>query len=152
MRITNALSYYHDVGVRDICKAVKKNDVNAIDIIAKYIIEGRMVSDDSILIPVPQHYGFATYTKTICDKVALETGCKVADILRCIPHESIYQQKLYGKQPSIIYYINGIIPQGKLFFVDNVISTGLSFYKANQLFGHSLTPLVYAVDETRVQL
>ena len=47
-------------------------------------------------------------------------------------------------------YLDGKIPSGKkLYFIDNVISSGLTFRLANELLHFRLQPLVYAVDETK---
>ena len=146
-----ALSYYHDFGVRGICHAVKRNDITAIDVIVDYLTSTEMVDEKSILIPAPQHYGFADYTKRICERIATITQSQVADILKCYPHESLYKQKLSGGKAHAQFYLDGKIPEGRLFFVDNVISTGFSFHEARKLIGLNLKPFVYAIDETRYE-
>lgn len=142
------LNYYGDTGVREICHAVKTDKrKKAVHEIAKYLISLEIVDQKSILIPVPQHYGYADYTKEICNEISAVSGAKVCDILKCIPHESIFIQKKMGYKPSINYFIDGKIPDGKLYFVDNVIATGISYNEANKLFGYNLIPFVYAKDE-----
>ncbi len=149
-------SYYGEEGVRKICHDVKQNDDrelrnNAIKTIAKDLISRGIVKENDILIPAPQHTGDAEYTKEIAEMIASETGAKVADILKCIPHLSLYEQKNKGAVLHVELYVAGKLPEGKsYFFVDNVISTGTTFRMANQLLDGKLKPLVYAVDETKI--
>lgn len=148
-------SYYGEPGVREICHAVKQSEdaelkKPAIRIIADDLISRGIVTENDILIPAPQHTGNAEYTREIAERIASVTGARVADILKCIPHISLYEQKETGAVPELNLYIAGGLPKGKpYFFVDNVISTGTTFRKVNQLFCMKLKPLVYAIDETK---
>ena len=148
-------SYYGKPGVREICHAVKQNEdaelkEYAVKVIADDLIGRGIVTENDILIPAPQHTGNAEYTREIAERIASVTGARVADILKCIPHISLYEQKETGAVPELNLYIAGTLPKGKsYFFVDNVISTGTTFRTANQLFCMKLKPLVYAVDETK---
>jgi len=70
--------------------------------------------------------------------------------LKCVPHSPLYFQKKGGKKPRLTLFLDGKIPLGKnLYFIDNVISSGLTFRLANELLHFRLQPLVYAVDETK---
>lgn len=148
-------SYYGEPGVREICHAVKQSEdaelkKHAIRVIADDLISRGIVTENDILIPAPQHTGNAEYTREIAERIASVTGARVADILKCIPHISLYEQKETGTVPELNLYISGAIPKGNsYFFVDNVISTGMTFRTANQLFRMKLKPLVYAIDETK---
>jgi hypothetical protein len=82
--------------------------------------------------------------------VSEKTGAVVADILKCVLHSSLYEQKKEGEKPRLTLFLDGKIPLGKnLYFIDNVISSGLTFRLANELLHFRLQPLVYAVDETK---
>ena len=148
-------SYYHTVGVRKTCHDVKQNENqmlrnNAIKRIAEDLISRDIVQSGDILIPAPQHNGSAEYTKDIARIISKKTGAVVADILKCIPHPSLYEQKKEGGKTELSLYLDGKIPLGKnLYFIDNVISSGMTFRLANELFYFKLQPLVYAVDETK---
>ncbi len=150
-----ARHYYEEPGVRQTCHEVKQTSDSelrekAIRIIAKDLIGRNVVRPGDILIPAPQHTGNAEYTKRIADLVAKETGAVTADILRCVPHFSLYEGKREGKPVHLELYLSGTIPAGgRCYFIDNVISTGRTFAEANHLFNGNLRPLVYAVDETR---
>ena len=150
-------SYYNDAGIRETCKAVKQYEnrrvqKEVIRVIAHYLISLNIVEKGDILIPVPQHTGNAEYTKEIADIIATNSGTVVADILKRIPEESIYEQKKNNKSVQPHLYLNQKIPQSNhYFFVDNVISTGATFRTANELFANILIPLVYAIDDTKPQ-
>ena len=42
------------------------------------------------------HWMNAEYTREIAERIASVTGARVADILKCIPHISLYEQKETG--------------------------------------------------------
>jgi hypothetical protein len=150
-----ARHYYEDPGVRQTCHEVKQTSdlelqEQAVRKIAKELIGRNVVGPGNYLIPAPQHTGNAEYTKRIAELVARETGAVTADILRCVPHFSLYEGKKEGKPVHLELYLSGTIPAGRrCYFIDNVISTGRTFAEANHLFYGDLRPLVYAVDETR---
>jgi predicted amidophosphoribosyltransferase len=153
----NYNSYYNNAGIRETCKAVKQNEnrrvqEKAMRVIAQYIISLNIVGEGDILIPVPQHTGSAEYTKQIANIVASNSGAVVADILKRVPKESLYEKKKNNKSVQPHLYLNQRIPPNNhYFFVDNVISTGTTFHTANKLFDYKLIPLVYAIDDTKPQ-
>ena len=137
---------YKDKGVRDLCHGVKERDQRAIEEMAEYFINLEIINADSILIPAPQHEGYAIYTKQIAEIVARETKAKICDILKCKPHEMLYKQKQKGKvMIPEIYLIEQLIKKENIYFLDNVIDTGITFNTANILFNGKLKPLVYAI-------
>ena len=148
-------SYYHTDGVRKTCHDVKQNKNQmlrneAIKKIAEDLISRGIVQPGDILIPAPQHNGNAEYIKDIANMVSEKTGAVVVDVLKCVPHSSLYDQKKGGEKPRLTLFLDGKIPLGKnLYFIDNVISSGLTFRLANELLHFRLQPLVYAVDETK---
>ena len=147
-------SYYQTAGVRKTCHDMKQNENQmlrneAIKKIAEDLISRGIVQPGDVLIPA-QYNGNAEYTKDIAKMVSEKTGAVVADILKCIPHSSLYDQKKEGEKPKLTLYLDGTIPSGKnLYFIDNVISSGMTFRLANELLHFRLQPLVYAVDETK---
>ena len=142
-------SYYGDIGARELCHAVKGRKRNIpIRIMTEFLEQ--FVDEHSIIIPAPQHYGYADYTLEITQLICKAKGSRVADILKCTPHYSLYQQKLKGNEINLELLLNGAAPSdGKLFFLDNVISTGTTYRIASSLIGRELIPLVYAIDERR---
>ena len=131
------LDYYNTTGVREICHKVKKSDISAI---SSYL--SRSLPSSSILIPAPSHIGYATYTLEICKEIRRRKGNKIADILKRIPSESLYEMKLKGKG-YVEMHLTENVENGDYLFVDNVISTGLTFNTAKTLIPN-LLPLVFA--------
>lgn len=119
--------------------------------IADHLIRNASLDSSCYLIPAPQHSGAAEYTREIAEMVATATGAKVLDILRCRPHEPLYEQKLSGSgDAELQLHLVGDVPEyGRLFFVDNVIATGTTYNHANGLFVGRLIPLVLAIDYGR---
>lgn len=132
--------------IRDICHGVKECDPIAINEMADYFINLDIINADSILIPAPNHQGFAIYTKQIADIIAENTGAIVNDILKCLPHETLYHQKKTGKiHKPVMYLTKKIETEKQIYFLDNVIDTGTTYYAANRLLGGRMNPLVFAM-------
>ncbi|MBP3783849.1 MAG: hypothetical protein J6I68_11440 [Butyrivibrio sp.] len=144
-------SYYNTKGVREICHDVKNTSSNkdAILTMAEYFSDLNILDGSSIIIPAPQHYGYADYTLQIAERVSTVTGAKVLNILKCHPRDMLYDLKKQGKRNAAGLYLSEDIKlSGKYFFLDNVISTGKTFREACSVTKLNLTALVYAVDET----
>lgn len=60
----------------------------------------------------------------------------------------LYKQKKRGKIiiPEL-FVIEQILKYDNLFFLDNVIDTGITYKTANRLFNGKLKPLVYATTQ-----
>lgn len=145
----------YDGNERIICHLIKERNKNAIIKAAKYIAKLNIIGKDSILVPAPQHTGKPIYTKEIADIVAYFTGATVLDVVKCIPHETLYQQKLKGNINVPKFYLNGNIEVNKdkdVFLIDNVISTGTTFNNINKLFKNTIIPLPYTVDYRTLEL
>ena len=136
--------YYSD-GASELCHAVKNGNSSAISRMAAEM--ALAVPPNAVLIPAPQHCGKAVYTLELCRKIAARTGATVCDILRCVPHESLYSARKRGHSPELEFYLDGLLLDGPCFFVDNVISTGKTFGAAAKVIGQ-ISPLVYAVDSS----
>lgn len=149
----SAKSYYNSKGTRKICHDIKKNDGSAeckeaVEKMADYIAGQGIIDENSVLIPAPQHTGKAQYTFAVAMKILNKTNATVADVLRCKPHETLYEQKKNGEETSLKLFLTGniddIIKDKKVFLIDNVISTGLTFNKAAELIP-GLIPAPYAI-------
>ncbi|HCB93849.1 MAG TPA: hypothetical protein DEP57_08625 [Selenomonas sp.] len=140
---------YYSRGVPELCHAVKNGEPDAIRKMAKEM--ATVVPPNAVLVPAPQHCGFAVYTLEICEEIAALTGVAICDVLRCTPHESLYIARKRGHDVSLSFYLTGSLPDSPLFLVDNVISTGKTVEAARKAIGQRLVPLVYAADSTRYQ-
>lgn len=154
----NYNSYYHSTHTRDLCHDIKQTEntevrAKAITEMAAYLGEQiKNLNSPLYLVPAPQHTGNAEYTLEIANQMAASNpNCKVLDILKCEPHETLYEQKKNGnRQGELNFYLadGAKIPESaRLFLVDNVISSGNTFNEANKLFNGSLFPLVYSVSD-----
>ncbi len=145
--------YYETPGTREICHALKEkkgmdgyND--AINEVTKYLNGLHIVKKGDYLVPVPQHTGKAEYTLDIAEKLAFLTEATVLDVVGRTPSETWYSVKKKGSsyvKPCFFLKNDNIPTDKKLFFLDNVISTGMTYRKVSELFQKELIPLVYAV-------
>lgn len=140
---------YYTRGVSELCHAVKNGEPDAVRKMAREMVA--TVPSNAILIPAPQHCGFAVYTLELCKEISALTGANVCDVLRCAPHESLYTARKRGHNVSLRFYLTDSLPDNPLFLVDNVISTGKTVEAARKAIGQQIVPLVYAVDSTRYQ-
>ena len=142
--------YYGGFCIREICHAVKSENPavreKAVAEIAGWYVRTGKIGEGHILVPVPQHYGKADYTLDICRILAERCGCKVADILRCVPHRPLYEQKKSGNVPFTgLYRIGGwqVSPGERVYLIDNVIASGLTMSRCLRLVPGAL-PFAYA--------
>lgn len=150
-----ALDYRGD-DVRGNAHAVKSSNTDpltkymAIRNIALHIINQNILSERDTIVPAPQHTGKAEYTLQIAKMVSEHTGCRIADILECVPRETLYDlKKKKGSNRDIEIetglYLSGEIPQNTtLWFLDNIIASGRTYLDAKKLIP-KLKPLPYAV-------
>ena len=165
----SAKSYYNSKNTRKLCHIIKEADrnseeyKNAIEQMADYFVNQGIFNEYSILVPAPQHTGKAEYTWYLAAAISQKTNSPIADILRCKPHETLYEQKKNGIEPDVEFYLenaksvkdlknlfdettmeswkrNG----DKVYLLDNNISTGLTFNKAEKLLP-GLIPAPYAI-------
>lgn len=151
-------SYYNSIDTRTICHELKEGNETgnyklAVKLIGDYFINQNVLNDKSILIPAPQHTGNAEYTKDIAKYIQHEIHCSVADVLKCKPHDPLYEQKKEGNELELNLYLEnadnktfefwkekGYTP----YLLDNVISTGKTFNEAQNLIP-DLVPLSYSI-------
>ena len=165
----SAKSYYNSKNTRKLCHIIKEADrnseeyKNAIEQMADYFVNQGIFNENSILVPAPQHTGKAEYTWHLAAAISQKTNSPIADILRCKPHKTLYEQKKIGIEPDVEFYLenaksvkdlknlfdettmefwkrNG----DKVYLLDNNISTGLTFNKAEKLLP-GLIPAPYAI-------
>lgn len=144
--------YYKVPGIRHICRSVKQTESetvqdSAISTMAvffadKILTRHKNHCDKAIIIPIPQHTGYAEYTKEIAKRVGDVTGAKILDILKAEPRESFYSSKKKETIESFEFAVPSIAPVLELekgfksedflgiYLLDNVIATGNTFKKA----------------------
>jgi predicted amidophosphoribosyltransferase len=138
------MNSYYERRIREICHGVKDRDSIAVLEMADYFLNLEIVKTDSILVPAPQHEGYAIYTRQIADILSRETGCKIEDVLISHPRKTLYEQKMANNIGIVQFELTKSIKGSDIFFLDNVIDTGTTFFEANKLLNGRLKPLVYA--------
>ena len=127
--------------LRKLSKDVKKNDVTAIAIAA--LLLSKLIMPNAVLIPVPQSSGKADYTLEIANTIKIiRHDCEVFDILSGTPREKLYSIKkshssvdgmdLGLKIKDNTHCKTVLQSKGNVFFIDNVINTGLTFIQARR--------------------
>ena len=128
--------------VRNVAKAVKAvSDPYLYGIIADSLMSA--VTENSVIVPAPNHCGKACYTLEIARVLSKRTGARIEDVLFSLPRETLYSLKQKGKDASYTMYLRHGVKGEDILFLDNVIDTGATFKKAKALIP-TLKPLVYA--------
>lgn len=136
-------TYYNQGDSRTLCHLFKEGSMEAIHIMAERM--SLLVPSESILIPVPSRYGYATNTLILANEIARISGSPVADILKGVNRESNYIAKKQGHPLHINdlgFYKTGDTSLTPC-FVDNVIDTGVTMNAALKVFGYGVG-LVYS--------
>ncbi len=137
---------FHDAelcphSLRKLSKDVKKNDITAITMAA--FLLSKIVTPDSILIPIPQSSGKADYTLEIANTIRIiRQDCEVLDILSGTPRKKLYDIKksktsLKGVKTGLKVKedadcVETLESNPNIFFVDNVVNTGFTFNRARK--------------------
>lgn len=145
---------YRSLGVSATAHSVKSDNPDllkkhiAINKIANHIINQNILTPKDTIIPAPQHTGRAEYTLEIAKIISEKTGCKIADVLGCVPRDTLYNLKKRHGSGSIadsgIYLLNNKFPKYNVWFLDNVAATGKTFNDARKLIPH-IKPLIYSI-------
>lgn len=135
---------YYKISVRELCHEVKERNPEAIKEMAKYFIENVDYSN-SILIPVPQHEGYAIYTKEIAVLIAKETGVEILDIIKSKPRKTLYEMKKNKENIILGFYTTSKYDlRGKnILLLDNVLATGKTIRECEKAVGYKMKPVVY---------
>lgn len=83
--------------VRRLCHAVKEGNPDAVKTIGGWYAASGIITPETVIVPVPQHTGTATYMLRVAEEIRRLTGCVVADVLRCVPREPAYDLKQNNK-------------------------------------------------------
>lgn len=138
--------YFHG-DAREICHEIKNRNLECYKIMADFFLEQEIVDENCLLIPAPQHEGYAIYTKEIAEMIAVKSGAKVADIIKSNPRKTLYEFKQAHQRISLNFIAteNLLVDNQKVFFVDNVLHTGQTLKTCQRVIGHILIPLVYGI-------
>lgn len=152
VELDGKLIYVYSAGyVYDVVYGVKQHNPDAIKEMAYEL--AKMIDEDCILIPAPQHTGNAEYTLQICEIIEKVSPYKITilDVLNCDPRDTLYNMKKKVKKiTKDTQFSSGIKLktslddiEGPIYFVDNVIATGTTLKDAQKLIPN-IRPLVFA--------
>lgn len=163
-------NYYYSENTKQLCHDVKElgslnygkynplDYANTLNKMADYIHSQHIIDKNSIIVPAPQHTGKAEYTLDLAEALYNRIDCLIADILKAKPHDTLYEQKKNGKETDLELYLDKekdfalravqrACEEGKkVYFLDNVISTGKTFNEASKLIP-GIIPCSYAISD-----
>lgn len=115
-------------------------------------ISNLIYESNAVIVPIPSHIGYSTYTKQIAEM----TGLQVIDCIKCIPHESLYERKKRGEvvEPKELqFYLDKsrlqdyLLNNRPIYIFDLVCATGTTIKAAQSLFKNCTKVVVYALDD-----
>lgn len=117
---------------RELCHGVKCGNALAINNAVKLLLE--ITPSNATLVPIPSHFGTATYTLEIANKIAMIKGCSVYPCIVSPERGRMYDAKKLGKSINLNFVLKNT-PSGNIFLFDNCIDTGATYDAATRLIG-----------------
>ena len=150
-------SYPHTL--RKLSKDVKKKDITSITMAA--FLLSKIITPNSIIIPIPQSNGVADYTLSIANTIkVIRQDCEVVDILSGTPRKQLYDIKkkksnLKGTHTGIKVKETADCKEllqsySNIFLLDNVVNTGFTFNRARKALKKyaKVNPALLAISAT----
>lgn len=132
-----ATGNYRKKAHNDLAKEMKHGNSLAIAIAAAEM--ERYIPNNAVLVPMPSHQGFATYTLELARRIGELTQTEVCDTLKGNPRQSLYLLKRQGKNPKKTkfgFYLAEAVPTDKqIIIIDNVVATGTTATAAANVVG-----------------
>lgn len=126
------------------------------------LLLSKLISPNSVLIPIPQSSGKAEYTLELANTIRIiRQDCVVADILSGLPRKKLYDIKKSRKSLKGVRFglkvkddyncSDKVQSDSKIFFLDNVLNTGFTFNRARVALRKivKVEPSVLAISATR---
>lgn len=144
--------WYNDYfygNIREICHEIKNRNRECCEVMADFFLEQEIIDEDCLLIPAPQHEGYAIYTKEIAEMIASESGARVLDIIKSSPRRTLYEYKQNHQRITLNFMATEklFVDGQKIFLVDNVLHTGQTLQACQALLGQQVIPLVYGISK-----
>lgn len=138
---------YFQGDTREICHEIKNRNEECCRIMADFFLGQEIIDSQCLLIPAPQHEGYAIYTKIIADMIASKSGARVVDIIKSNPRKTLYECKQAHQRSSLNFTATEklLANNQNVFLVDNVLHTGQTLEACQKVVGRPLIPLVYGI-------
>lgn len=131
---------YYSHGRSSTAHAMKNGNRKSIERAAK--IMSRYVKPDMLLVPMANHVGYATYTKTLAGEIAKLSGAQVLDVMKGATRETFYDKKSKDEEVTkeeLGLYLSAEVPKDKtVLIIDNVVSTGTTAAAAIDLIPNGI--------------
>ena len=115
---------------KELCHGVKKCNERALHDAARLL--STITPQGATLVPMPSHYGHATYMLDLALMVAALTNGRVDDCLAGRERISLYQAKKQHIGTDLDMVLTHQ-PDGRVFFIDNCVDTGMTYNAASML-------------------
>jgi hypothetical protein len=132
---------------RNIARKLKSRNPAAIA--AAAVAMAPLIDDNAVLVPLPSSSGSTAANETLARAIAeLAPGAQVADILgRRAPVESSTERRRRNRRglrpEEHLVELRSAVPDGSIYFVDNVVTTGATAEAGHQVVGRGIV-LAYA--------
>ena len=126
--------------IKCLCRQVKVN--KNLDIAA--FILSKLIPNDYVVIPMPGHTGYATWSLKLADKLKLfRSDLCIFDCLYEVPNDGVCESKKNKTKiiPNIIVKYGYVVPQKNVVLLDNVYDTGSTYNAACEAIGKKI-PIV----------
>lgn len=144
-----AVGRYYDGINKWASHKIKEGDPEVIDFVARKMAV--LVPKNSILIPVPNHCGYARESLLLTESVSKYSEMPLCDILKGNMRESIYQVKHNGGMLSEdeigFHKISGVPPDKTPVIIDGVIDTGRTALSALHAIGSGMV-VSFSISDT----
>ena len=131
---------YYSHGRGSTAHGMKAGNLKSIERAAK--IMAKYVKPDMLLVPMANHVGYATYTKTLADEIAKLSGAQVLDVMKGVARETFYDKKARGEdvtKDELGLYLSAEVPKDKrILIIDNVVSKGTTAAAAIDLIPNAI--------------
>lgn len=126
---------YHSGYLKEMAHLLKEGNIEAITKASNLI--AKLIPDNSIIVPMPGHEGYATYTYIMANLISKRTGCRVIEAIQGFSRESAYEAKLKHKKLDIWFFKADDVPStNKIVFIDNVVASGATSLAARRALGN----------------
>lgn len=136
--------YYLHEGLQFLCHEIKKNEAHTLLKIAQQLVT--LIPNNTTLIPIPSHKGYATYTLTLAYLIsAINPTIKVENRLVGKHREKLYDLKIKNQQINNQFFEFKDISKNTLinpYLLDNVYDTGKTIKAARKALNNDSIPYV----------